>query len=90
MLFPVRPDVLDRIEFRRIGGQVVDFDHAVLGVDIFRDEFAAVSREPVPHNQQWIGDMASQADQEIRYLRTFNAAGIELEVEPAETQPRDG
>jgi hypothetical protein len=33
MMFPITPDVLDRIEFRRVGGQVLKSDSAALASD---------------------------------------------------------
>jgi hypothetical protein len=49
VLFPVAPDVFQRIEFRRVGGQVCELDPTPLPGDILSDQPAAMGfgRAPV-------------------------------------------
>ena len=51
MVLAVSPDVLHRIQFRRVGRQVLDFQTAFLVTDELLRDFTAVSREPVPNQQ---------------------------------------
>lgn len=76
MLFPARPDVLNRIEFGRIVWQIVDFDQAARRVEIFLDEFAAMRREAIPNDQQRRLDMTPQAAKEINDFRALDTANV--------------
>src|SRR5947209_19657492 len=58
VVLAVCPDVLHRIQFWRVGRQVVDFQTAFLVTDELLRDFTAVSREPVPNQQNVALDRA--------------------------------
>src|SRR6266849_3706476 len=52
MLFPVAPEVLHRVEFRRVSGQALQFEPGPLAGDPLLDQAAAVRGQTVPDDQQ--------------------------------------
>ena len=86
MSFEVAPHVFGGIEFRRIGGQPLDLDTAPGGSDIVSDQDAAVNRSPIPENEDLTANMPLEVSQKTDDLGAFNAARLNLEVEPPERQ----
>ena len=52
VMFPVAPDVLDRIQFRRIGGELLDPQSLALLGNKIASELAFVGGQAVPDDQQ--------------------------------------
>lgn len=86
----VAPDVLNRIEFRRIGWQVVKDDTIALGLDECAHQSALVGLEAVPNDQQLALDLARERGQELHQLWALDAAGEEPEVEVPEGHAGNG
>src|SRR5713101_6246143 len=81
VMFPVAPDIFDRIEFRGVGRQALDRQPAPLRADELRDQPRPVLRQPVPDHQQLARQVAQQMAEEVDHLGGMNGAGIEPEVE---------
>src|SRR5713226_3149270 len=81
VMFPVAPDVFDRIEFRGVGRQALDREPARLVADELRDQPRPVLRQPVPDHQQLARQVAQQMAEEVDHLGGMDGAGIEPEVE---------
>jgi hypothetical protein len=60
VLFPVSPNVLHRIQFRRIAGEVFYPQATSLTGDEVARDFAAVRRQTIPDNQQGTRNMTEQ------------------------------
>src|SRR6266849_9560730 len=58
MVFPVAPEVLHRVEFRRVSGQALQFEPGPLAGDPVLDQAAAVRGQAVPDDQQPAREMA--------------------------------
>src|SRR6516164_3664561 len=86
VMLPVAPDVLHRIEFRRVSRQLLDRQPAPLRGDELLDRVSAMRRQSVPYDQQPTRQMAQQLAEEIDYLGAAEGAAIEAEVE---VQPSD-
>jgi hypothetical protein len=90
MLLAMSPDVFDRIKFRRIGGQTLQMDAAVLLRDIFPDQPAAVRRQPVPDDGEQPADVLLEMFEKLDHLRGLDAAGEKPEVEIPNGDACDG
>ena len=80
MLLPIGPDVLDRIQFRRIVGEVLDPQSLALRVNKIASELAFVGGPAVPDDPQRSGNVTPQRLQKVA-IRCFwygNAAEIML------------
>src|SRR5215472_2161126 len=86
-MFPVTPDALGRIEFRRIAGQRFDHQSATLGADEVANHPRPVRGEPVPYHQQLAREMAQQMAEEVDDVRAPDCTRVEPEVE---VPPGDG
>jgi len=90
MLLAVTPDVFDRIEFRCIGGQKLQFDLTTLSGDKLPHQTTAMNWKPIPDDRQFAADMPLKMLQELDDLRSFDAAGEEPEVEIPDRNARHG
>jgi hypothetical protein len=81
MLLPVRPDVFDRIQFRRVGRQVLHANPPFQLVDVVSDHGTAVSRQAVPDQQERLANVPHQCRQEIQHLRTLHGARVKTKIE---------
>ena len=90
MLLAIAPDVFDRIEFRRIGGQALQLDAAALLSDVFLYQSAAVRGQTIPDNRQSAANVLLEVFQKLDHLRGLNAAGEEPEVEIPNGDAGDG
>lgn len=90
MLFPVSPQVLNGIQFRRIGGQPGQVDAAFLRLHMGLNLSAAVSRQAIPDNQQAIRQMGLQMAKKVDHLRPADGTGIESKIEVSVGDTRDG
>src|SRR6266849_2990205 len=57
VLLPVRPQILDRIQFRRIAGKKLHPQASPLLADELPGGAAAMTRQPVPDDQQLAGNV---------------------------------
>lgn len=89
MSFEVAPHIFDRIEFRRIRGQSLDHDSLSRSSHVVFDQHAAMNRRTVPNNQDFSGNMPLEMPQELDHLGAFDAACIDLKIEPPERKATD-
>src|SRR5262249_44349373 len=82
VMLPGAPDVLHRIEFGRIGRQLLDYQPALVrGEELLDYPPLAVRRQSVPHHQQLARQVMQQMAEEVDYFRGADGAAIEPEVE---------
>src|SRR2546422_591815 len=81
VVLPVAPDVLHRIELRRVAGQRLQRDPAALGTNVLLHDTTAVRGEPVPDDEELAAQMALQVHEEFDDLRPFDRAREQPEVE---------
>src|SRR5712692_3823078 len=67
-MFPIAPDVLDRIEFRRIGRQVIELQATLLARDEFPDQPTAMKLGAIPDHQQLARQVAQQSTEKVHRL----------------------
>jgi hypothetical protein len=85
-LFPVGPDVFDRIELRGIARQVFNRDLALLRSYVVVRDFTLMRRQPVPHDQQAAAQIPPEVPEEVNHLLAPDRAFHQLEVEVDEAQ----
>lgn len=91
MRFEMPPYVFDRIEFRCVSRQPFDREATFGGGHIVFDQHTPVDRRAIPDDQHFSWNMALEMAQKLDDLETFDAAGMNLEIEPPESQgPDDG
>ena len=90
MLLAIAPDVFDRVEFRRIGGQALQMDAPVLLRDIFPDQPAAMRRQAVPDDREPSAEVLLEMFEELYHLRGLDTAGKESEIEIPNGDACDG
>src|SRR5229473_7418074 len=81
VMFPVAPDIFDRVALRGVGGQALDRQPAPLRADKLCDQPRPVLWQPVPYHQQLARQMPQQMAEEVDHLGGMYGAGIEPEVE---------
>ena len=81
MVLAVRPDILDRVQFRRIGWQVLHLEAAFLVADELLGEAAAMTWKPVPNQQDVALDVTEQVFEKLNNLFGLNGAFEDLKVE---------
>src|SRR5882672_1716219 len=84
-LLHVAPDVLDRVEFWRVGGQSFQDEVPVERFDVVFDDPTAVRRQAVPDDQQLAANLLGQRLQEFDELRAADRPGMQAEIEVPET-----
>jgi len=89
-LFPVRPQVLDRVQFRRIGREKLQPQASSLLLHKVPHGAAAMARKTIPDDQQFAGNVALQMREKLDDLRTANRTGKQPEVEVPPRHARDG
>lgn len=89
MRFEMPPHILDRIEFRRVSGQPFDDEATVGGRHIIFDQHAPVDGGAIPDDQQFPRQVPLEVVQELHHLETFDAASMDLEIEPPKGQAAD-
>src|SRR6516162_3701027 len=87
VMLPVAPEVLHRIEFRRVGRQLLDRQPAPLRGDELLDRVSAMRRQSVPYDHEPTRQMPQQMAEEIDYLGAADGAAIEPEVEIPPSDP---
>ena len=86
MGFEMPPDVFDRVKFRCIGGQALDLYSPPGGGDIILYQDTAVNGRPIPEQEYFAGKVPLEVSQKVDDLRAFDAAGVNLEIEPPKGQ----
>src|ERR1700730_2780199 len=81
VVFPIAPDVLDRIEFRSVGRQVVQRQAAPLAGDKLSDQPTAMSVGAIPDYQQSARQMPQQVAEEVHDLGSTNGSLVEPKIE---------
>ena len=89
MVFQMPPHILDRIEFRCVRRQSFDHKAALGRGHIVFDQRAPVDRCAIPDDQYFSGNVALEMAQKLDNLETFDAAGMDLKIEPPEGQAAD-
>lgn len=89
MRFEMPPHILDRIEFGRVSWQPFDDEATFGGGHIVFDQQAPVARCAIPEDQYFSGKMALKMAQKLDNLETFDAAGLNLAIEPPASQAAD-
>ena len=89
MVFQMPPHILDRIEFRRVSRQPLDYKAALGRGHIVFDQQAPVDRCAIPDDQYFSRNVALEMAQKLDDLETFDAAGMDLEIKPPEGQAAD-
>ena len=80
------PQVLDRIEFRCVRRQPLDRDAPLGRCDVIPDQPTAMDRGAIPDDQHLARNVPLEMPQELDHLGAFDAAGVDLEVEPPARQ----
>src|SRR5215475_5787833 len=80
-MFPVTPDVLHRVELRRVTRQIFDGQPAILGSDKVVHQPGSMRWQPIPHHQQLAPQVAQQLAEKIHHLRSAHRTLVETEVE---------
>src|ERR1039457_7445226 len=85
----VAPDVFGGIQFRSVGGQVLDVDAALLRGHELLHYAAAMCGQPVPYQQQLSGNVPQQVFEKRHHLPSADRSGIQPEVEIPQRDARD-
>ena len=80
-MFPVAPDVLQRIEFRGVTRQALHRESASLRPDKVADQARPMGRQPVPDHQELARQVPQQMAEKVDYLRRTDGARVKPEVE---------
>ena len=67
LAFDVSPDLLVRIQLRRIRRQVKELEHAVLRLDKSLDQLRLVNRMTIDNQEDWPAGTDQQALEEFRF-----------------------
>lgn len=89
MRFERPPHILDRIEFGRVSRQSFDHDATLGGRHVIFDQHAPMDRCAIPDDQDFPAQMPLEVVQKLDDLEAFDAAGVNLEIEPPERQAAD-
>ena len=89
MRFEMPAHILDRIEFGRVSWQPFDDEPTFGGGHMVFDQQAPVDRCAIPDDQYFSRNMALKMAKKLDNLETFDAAGMNLEIEPPESQASD-
>src|SRR6266851_5372082 len=81
MLLPVTPDVLDRVELRRVGRKIGSVNPTLQGGNVVLHQPAAMAGQAIPHDQQGLVQVAHQGRKKIHDLFLLDAPGIDSKVE---------
>jgi len=81
MVLAVSPDVLYRVQFRRIRRQVLYIQAAFLSLDELMRDLAFMCRKPVPKQQYVAGDVTEQVLEELDHLLGRDGLLEDLKVE---------
>jgi hypothetical protein len=88
-VFPVGPQILDRVQFRRIGREKLQPQASSLLLHKVPHGAAAMARQTIPDDQQFAGNVAQQMREKLEDLRAANGSGKQPEVEVPPGHARD-
>lgn len=88
-MFAVGPDVLHRVQFRRVGRQVLRIQTSFLIADKLLCDSTAMSRKPVPNQQDVAMDVAEQVFEKFNDLLGLDGLLENLKVEVPEGDASD-
>ena len=80
VLFPVTPEVLDRVKFRGISRETFYPDFALQAFQIRTHESAAVGGYTIPDDEEFTFDVTLKVLQEINHLLGLDRTGVEAKV----------
>ena len=89
VLFEVRPQVFDRIEFRRVGRQRCHLQAPLGGGNEVFDQPAAMDHSSIPEDQQRRAQVAQEHFEKFDNLRAFDRTGMDLKIEVPEGDSRN-
>ena|SRR5450631_1080802 len=89
VVLEITPDVFGRIQFRGVGGQLLDLHSAVQRLQALANERRAMGSQSVPDDQQRLADLLPEGMQELDVLRTLDGVGKESEIEAPEGDSGD-
>ena len=89
MRFEMPPHILDGIEFGRVSRQSCNHDTTLGGGNVIFDQHTAMDRCAIPDDQDFPAQMSLEVVQKLDDLEAFDAAGVNLEIEPPERQAAD-
>ena len=88
VLFPMPPDVLDRIQLGRVRRQVRQFDAAMQTFDVVPDQPAAMRRPSDSNHHQPARNVADQGPGKLHHLRPFRRSSAKPEIRIQRRQSR--
>jgi len=77
----VAPEILDRIEFRSVGGKALDLKPVSMLPDELRDLPASMDGQAIPNDEQGTRKLLQQPTQEVDGLWSFDRTWVKTEVE---------
>jgi hypothetical protein len=80
MRLQVAPDALDRVEFRRVSGQILEGDRTFALFYEGAHEFGAVCLQSIPDDQQLPAYGLGESLEKLNDLRTADRAGVQPKV----------
>jgi hypothetical protein len=80
VLFQLRPDVLRRVQFRRVRWQIVDLDLSVQCLDVLVNQPAAMSGQSIPDQQHRTVDLLPEVLDEIEDFFFTHGSRVQAEV----------
>jgi len=89
VLLEVSPHILDWIEFRSVGRKAFHRDASSGTGHIVLHQTASMNRGTVPDDGQLSWNMPLEMPEELDHLRPLDAARVDLEVEPVQSQTSD-
>ena len=90
VFLPVGPQILDGIEFGRIGGESFDAQPVDLRLEVGADHAAAVNGSAVPQQQDFARHLTVKCLEKADNLRAFDRPLVQLKVEVSPRQSGDG
>jgi hypothetical protein len=89
MVFAMRPEIFDGVQFRCVGRQVLDQQPASLVTDELLGESATMGWQTIPHQQEVARNVAQQMLEELNHLFGTDGFLKDLEIEIPEGQASD-
>ena len=82
--FDVAPEVFDWIEFRRVGGQLLNLDPLTTGFDMGFDLLGPMRPEAIPYDEYRSLDVAAQMIHKTTDLVRFDRTLMQLKIHAAQ------
>ena len=89
MVFAMRPEIFDRVEFRCVGRQILDQQAASLVADELLGDPATMGWQTIPHQQEVARNVAQQMLEELNHLLGTDGFLKDLEIEIPEGEAGD-